>query len=369
MTVGWKSWSQAGALLVLAAGLPQLAADVTARLVATGDPLQARFDHTATRLLDGQVLLAGGMRANGIVLASAEVYRPDNGGFMAAGNMSAKRDGATAALLPDGRVLIAGGWDGTANLQTAEIYDPRTNRFSVVASMRNTRDHAESVVLPDGRVLVIGGNLQPDSMPTVDCEIFDPKTGRFTATGTMHHARSYFKAVMLKDGRVLVAGGISTGNEIEASAEVYDPASGRFHEALPMASRRYKLGGTALQDGKVLMVGGSDAFPSGNEYNSTELFDPAAETFSPGPTMHDRRYKLHLGVVTLENGSVLVAGGSDRPEKCDRRLRAFQYATQDRLSGFYFSSAALLKDGKVLIFGGYGARPVDGAVKRAWLYQ
>jgi hypothetical protein len=85
--------------------------------------------------------------------------------------------------------------------------------------------------------------------------------------------------------------------------------------------------------------------------------------------MHDRRCKLHSGVVTLSDGSVLLAGGSERPEKCDRNMSSFEYATEDGFSGFYFSSVTVLRDGRALIDGGYGARPMDGAVKRAWIYQ
>jgi Kelch motif/Galactose oxidase, central domain len=367
--LGWKSGLQLSAFLVFAAGGALLAVDSAGKVVRVSEPLEARFDHTATRLANGDVLLAGGMRANGMILSSAEVFHPDTSRFTPAGSMASKRDGAVSAVLPDGRVLIAGGWDGTTNLRTAEVYDPAANRFSPTGSMTKTRDHAEAVILPDRRVLVMGGDLQTDSMPMTDAEIFDPETGRFSATGAMQHPRSYFKAVLMKNGRVLAAGGFTSGNQIEASAEVYDPASGGFHQVSSMANRRYKLGAAALPDGKVLVIGGADAFPSGNEYDSTEVFDPVAERFSPGPSMHERRYKLHSGAATLADGSVLVAGGSDRPEKCDRSLRSFQYATEDRLSGFYFSSTTLLKDGAVLIDGGYGAHPMEGAVKRAWLYQ
>jgi len=309
------------------------------------------------------------MQANGVVLASAEVYDPIRSLFAPVASMASKRDGAMSALLPDGRVLIAGGWDGNANLATAEVFDPAINRFTPIGSMQKPRDHAEAVTLKDGRVLICGGDRVTDSEPMADAEIYDPKSGHFIPTGSMKAARSYFKAVLLSNGKVLVAGGFSSGENILQSAEIYDPAIGQFHLVGLMAHVRYKLSAVALADGHALIIGGSDEYPAGKRQDTTELFDPTSERFSAGPTMNQKRYKIHSSVALQPNGNVLVAGGNQRAEVYDGSAKLFRPIESPALDGFLFSTATVLKNGKVLIVGGYGARPTDGAVKSAWLYS
>ena len=97
---------------------------------ATGNMTAPRYQHTATLLHNGKVLIAGG-RPSPFVdpLATAELYDPVTGTFAPTGEMISSRSGHSAALLPDGRVLIAGG--GTADqslipVDSAEVYDPST---------------------------------------------------------------------------------------------------------------------------------------------------------------------------------------------------------------------------------------------------
>jgi hypothetical protein len=86
-----------------------------------------RFSHTATPLGDGTVLIAGGNQviAYGayIASASAEIYDPTTGTFSRTGDMTTGRFNHTATLLLDGTVLIAGG-GGVAFQGSAEIYKP-----------------------------------------------------------------------------------------------------------------------------------------------------------------------------------------------------------------------------------------------------
>src|SRR5271156_4616290 len=95
---------------------------------ATGNMTTPRFDHTATLLANGKVLIAGGFTAcyfsGCLPAASAELYNPATGTFTAAGSMTTAYPGG-ATLLSDGRVLIAGS-DITQTMASVELYDPST---------------------------------------------------------------------------------------------------------------------------------------------------------------------------------------------------------------------------------------------------
>src|SRR3974377_1666581 len=67
----------------------------------TGSLNTARYDHTATLLQNGEVLVAGGLGVNGVYtsLASAELYNPEKGKWTVTGSMSVGRSAFTATLL------------------------------------------------------------------------------------------------------------------------------------------------------------------------------------------------------------------------------------------------------------------------------
>jgi hypothetical protein len=67
------------------------------------------------------VLVAGGQSG----IASAELYNPGTGTWSTTGSMTTARFEHTATLLPDGRVLVAGGASSAGPATaTAEIYTP-----------------------------------------------------------------------------------------------------------------------------------------------------------------------------------------------------------------------------------------------------
>ncbi len=95
---------------------------------ATGSMSQARSQHAATLLPDGTVLVTGGN--DGIVdgddpaVASAELYDPVSGRWTTTANMNTARRLHTATRLPDGAVLVAGGVGGNGAPASTELYAP-----------------------------------------------------------------------------------------------------------------------------------------------------------------------------------------------------------------------------------------------------
>ena len=186
---------------------------VTGVFISTGSMTTPRFGHTATLLPNGKVLIAGGVDTTSptspVTTATAEIYDPAGGTFTPTNKMAAGRSRHTATLLVDGRVLIAGG----AGLATAEIYDSTTGTFSPTGVMGQPRTVHTATLLPSGNVLVAGGS---DST----AEIYDASTGSFNTTGGMEIGRWGHTAALLQNGKVLVAGG--GARSPLATAELYN---------------------------------------------------------------------------------------------------------------------------------------------------
>ena len=265
--------------------------------VATGSMADARYEHTATLLRDGRVLVVGGAdMMDGIDnLATAELYDPLTGKFTRTGSMAQGRAAHTATLLADGRVLIAGGYGGgTLPLASAEIYDPATGKFATTGSMTVARMNHTATLLAGGSVLITGG--ESNSSDTSSAEIYDPATGTFHATGSMTTPREWHTATTLGDDRVLIVGGFTGGSPSLgpvdlASAEIYDPATGKFTATGSMKTARKGHTATLLIYGQVVVAGGQGT-------NSMEVYWPDTGQFGyqrtlPGPvsaaaTMSDR---------------------------------------------------------------------------------
>ncbi|MDQ3855129.1 MAG: kelch-like protein, partial [Chloroflexota bacterium] len=326
-----------------------------------------RAAHSATLLPDGRVLLAGGCTRNSCELgeegATAELYDPELGRFSHTGSMARPRVGH-AAVLVEGRVLVLGGWDLGGVTASAELYDPATGIFSGAGSMRSRRGGFTATRLRDGTVLIAGG--YDGGRYLSSAELYDPRTGRFVPTGRMVLPRTSHVAALLPDGRVLVAGGSTREGKVIASAEVYDPSTGKFSRTGNMTVARHKHGAARLPGGRILIVGGSDARDIRGRYASAEVYDPETGRFAATGEMATARFKLPDALAALPDGDVLVAGGGETAEAYDPGAGGFRVVEGSLGSDWSFATATVLRDGRVLIAGGY-----DGSIQltaRSWLY-
>ncbi|MES2521791.1 MAG: kelch repeat-containing protein [Gemmatimonadota bacterium] len=334
-------------------------------------PMSApRAGHTATALPDGRVLVIGGFTDEESRAQGAEMYHPTTGRFSPVSKMTTVRHSHTETLLPNGKVLIAGGYGaGLATLSAAELFDPATGTFTPTGSMRAPRAGHIAALLDNGTVLIAGG-LGPSWTFLATAELYDPTTGTFATTGAMSVARESHTATRLLDGRVLITGGHRgrrAAITLYTSAETYDARTGTFTGVGDMRVRRHKHDAVRLRDGRVLVTGGSDERDSRGAYTSTELFDPRTNSFVPGPQMKVARYKHNGNSVLLPDGGVLIAGGAPQAERYDPVAGTFTLVAGNARMAGQFSATALLRDGRVLVTGGYG----DGRAPTAstWLYR
>jgi N-acetylneuraminic acid mutarotase len=284
---------------------------------------RARFNHTATILANGQVLVAGGQDGGTSYLASAELYDPATNRWTSAGSLSRARAGHTATLLTDGRVLVAGGQDsGASYLASAELYDPATRSWTFVEPLSLARGGHAASLLPSGWVLVTGG--RNESQYHALAERYDPSERRWRPAGQLDGERAAHAAVLLPGqlGQVLVIGGYD-GTAVLATAERYDPAANQWTAVAPLAQRREGHTATMLKDGHVLVAGGDGravqdaavSFP-----DSAEQYDPIANTWRAAGSVTQGR--VAHSATLLDDGRVIVMGGHTRSASSVRYLNS-----------------------------------------------
>lgn len=199
----------------------------------------ARAGHTATVLLDGRVLITGGQAID--TLKSAEVFdaqdviffqpsfNPENGIFrVLLRALSIPRWNHTATLLPDGKILLVGGQNETGYLTSVEIFDPTTETFSrlINTQLSTPRAGHTATLLPDGRVLVLGG--QNSSGYLASAEVYAPATQRFSdaqlsnLNTQLMTPRAHHTATLLTGGKMLITGGKGPAG-IFSAGEIFGP--------------------------------------------------------------------------------------------------------------------------------------------------
>jgi hypothetical protein len=157
--------------------------------------------HTATLLPSGLVLVAGGDNNafSFSIQSSAELYNPANNTWSPAGPMAIGRASHTATLLVNGKVLVAGGGTSHGNsvglVSSAEIYDPITNSWASAGSMGSPREGHTATLLGDGQVLVVGGGV-PDS---AELYVADGFTFSMLGGNTVAAGRSFLFTVQAID--------------------------------------------------------------------------------------------------------------------------------------------------------------------------
>jgi hypothetical protein len=366
----WKMRRTATHALVLAGLFAiSVATGITATVQSgtftlTGSLNTARYDHTATLLGNGGVLVTGGLGVSGAYtsLASAELYSIKKGKWTVTGSMSVGRTAFTATLLQNGDVLVAGGSDYEISCyDTAELYNPSTGQWTLTGSMTQLRCHHSATLLPSGEVLVSGGaiSIYNNSNPTVaSSEIYNPSTGEWTATGSLNDSRASAATVLLQNGEVFTAGGYfnagnGSPNAYLTSAELYDPSSGTWRATASISgSVGLPTTPALLPDGDMLIA------------NDAQFYDPATATWitnGPLPTVTFPPTKA----AALGNGNVLGTGNECKSNKfynCGAvaTTAAFPYSfsgnswSQTGSMNYprFHQTMTLLPNGQVLVAGG-----------------
>jgi hypothetical protein len=118
--------------------------------------------------------------------------------------------------------------------------------------MLDSRWHHTATLLQSGKVLVAS---------IFKGELFDPVTAAWSLAGNIPQPVETHVAARFPNGTVLLAGGSGPSATFTA---VFDPATNTFAPGPPMAYGRSDHAGVTLDDGAVLLVGGYGTLAAGS---------------------------------------------------------------------------------------------------------
>jgi hypothetical protein len=314
---------------------------IARQLTATGtysDNTTANISTKVTWTSTPNVMVTGGLVTGvstgtgqvtatlGSVSATQPLTVTAGGSWWLAASMNMTRSGHSATLLQNGKVLVATGGPGTPgpgvpHPLAAEVYDPATDSWSLTGDSDGRYSPAVTL-LPNGKVLLAGGAVSGGAA-LAGTMLYDPATNSWATGANMATVRYGLAGVLLPDGRVLVAGGTIDAQGVGSpplysSTEIYNPATNSWSAGPDMVTGHAYSTMTVLADGKVLLAGGLFRQASGTPpayqdipSNDAEIYDPVANTWTAVAAMHSVRY--NHAMTMLHNGKVLVSGGDYGP--------------------------------------------------------
>lgn len=248
-----------------------------------------------------------------------------------------------------------------------ERFDYATGKFTTVASSMSSRYGHTAGILKDGNLYLAGGRSSLLSTLKNDIQIYNPNTGLFLSQNSLLSARAGHVSIVLNDGRILSAGGLTDANSSNptTSAEIFNPFTGNRSYTGSMITARTGAEAILLSNGKVLVYGGVSSSVGSIAITSLEIFDPSTETFqSIGDLLGARK---SYSATLLKDGSILVVGGylNNVELTSAEILNMNTYTSKATGSASFFrmsGSAVLLNDGNVLFAG-------SNSVKNAEIYD
>ena len=270
-----------------------------------------RARHAATLLLDGRVVVAGGVTgSNGVYKAidDVEVFDPTDESWSDLPPLPTARDLLTITALADGRVLAVGGRDGGNTRGDAWLLDAELLSWTeVTPGLTQARFGHTATLLPDGDVLIAGGRVGADSITVAVAERFDLQSSALLSAGTAPESRGGHTATSLDDGRVTVAGGLSRSVADEtlalADTNIYDPVANDWDLGPDLNQPRSFSASANIPGEGVLLLGGELNSPLA----TVEIYLPSLDQWQLLPSLLTPR--LAPTSATIDGDSALVIGG------------------------------------------------------------
>ncbi len=267
---------------------------------------------------------------------------------LAVGPHGANYDGlGPVVLLSNGQALAL--WVNTANKVRTSIYDPPTDTWTNSPPPPCT---CLLVALPDGNEVAINDYFErPDGQPDVTSYVRGDPSQAWVQTAQLPDSRDYMLQVGLPDNRVLVVGGLDDSGSGSPATDFYDPAADTWTPGPQLPFDNVDSVGV-LADGSVLVLATSG--------KAARLDPGAGDWIAAG--------KASVGaqpvIAALGGGAIALAGSGGRVISSPDRHTALYDETANSwsagpsvpklgdLSPGIAATAVQLSDGRLLLVGG-----------------
>ena len=238
------------------------------------DANEGHWYPTLTEMGDGDIWMAGGLKADTTGAVNTEQFNSTTGQWAA--NSKYPQTWSFWGLYPamhlmaDGRLFYSGSHTFGNGLpgSGAAVYNPTTGQIAEIQGLRekDMRDQSASVLLPpaqDQKVMIAGGGNINGNNPGISLtDIIDLKAANPTyvpGPNLPGDGKMYLNSTILPDRTVLYSNGGKLNRDNSANvmtAAIYDPATNTM-KTVPAdpIGRNYHSSAVLLPDGRVIVLG------------------------------------------------------------------------------------------------------------------
>jgi len=218
--------------------------------------LPAPLHHVNVAAVGSKLYVVGGLSGSSFAARGTTLeYDPAQDAWSPLTSMPGGTErGASGVAVLDGRIVVAGGLRGDS-VADASVFDPSANSWSPLQPLAVARDHLAAATV-GGRVYAVTGRAA--GVLKAALEVLDASSGSWSRRADILTARGGVAAAELS-GRLVVLGG--EGNAADSAGifhqtESYDPASDTWRIDHPMPTGRHGIG-AAVVGGRLYVPGGA----------------------------------------------------------------------------------------------------------------
>lgn len=292
--------------------MPPTATTVNAEGWVELEPMEvARSEHPAA-ILDGEIVISGGFVEMGLgrsgATAAAEAYSIAADTWRSLPDLPQPVHHAMAAVVAD-RLFTIGGYSADGD-PIDSVLELDGDSWVERAALPGPLAAASTAVLDDS-IYVVGG------FPDSSLYRYDTAEDSWTVLPRPEQDREHVAAVTVA-GEIWAIAGRWLG-EIWASTEIYDPATETWRSGPALNEARSGFGAVATDDG-IVVVGG-EVFSPDAALDTVEFYDLGDETWS---FIEPLPYGLHGNPLVGVDSDVYLPGGSTQPAGVENDGRMYR---------------------------------------------